>query len=123
MKKIFYYTDVLPILSKQREALNKINKTLEIFKNSSEEIELVWHPYSRTEEFLKLNKCPAEAEYRKIVEDFKNAGWGVLDEAPTLDEAKKVLSGCDAYYGDSCDLIYEAQKKNIPVMLQDIAVV
>ena len=65
MKKVFYYTDVLPFLSKPKAAIAKLKANLDIFKESSENIELIWHPWSRTEEFMKLNKCTVTDEYKK----------------------------------------------------------
>ena len=123
MKKVFYYTDVLPFLSNQKAAITKLKANLEIFKEASGDVELVWHPWSRTEEFMKLNKCPVADEYKRIVEEYKAAGWGTLDETTTLADAKEVMLACDAYYGDACDLAFEAKGKGIPVMLQNIEVV
>ncbi len=57
MKKVFYYTDVLLFLSKPKAAIAKLKANLYIFKEESENIELIWHPWSRTEEYMKLNKC------------------------------------------------------------------
>ena len=111
MKKVFYYTDVLPFLSKQKAAITKLRSNLDTFKEASGDIQLIWHPWSRTE------------EYRKIVDEFKTAGWGVLDETTTLADAREVMMGCDAYYGDACDLAFEAKNKGIPVMLQNVDVV
>lgn len=122
MKKLFFFTDLLPFLSKPDMAISKLNKNLEIFKDASQDVELIWHPWSRTEEFLRLNKCPVTDKYLKIVEEFKAAGWGTLDETGTLADAKEVLLSCDAYYGDSCDLVFYAKEKGIPVMIQNVEI-
>ena len=123
MKKVFYYTDVLPFLSKPKAAIAKLKANLDIFKESSENIELIWHPWSRTEEFMKLNKCAVTDEYKKIVEEYKSAGWGRLDEATSLDEVRGVALECDAYYGDPCDIAFEAKSKGKAVMLQNVEIV
>lgn len=47
---------------------------------------------------------------------------GIFDETSSLADAREVLFGCDAYYGDTCDLAYEAKNKGIPVMLQNIEI-
>ncbi|MCR4792618.1 MAG: hypothetical protein K5871_07700 [Lachnospiraceae bacterium] len=122
MKKIFYFTDLLPFLSKPDAAISKLKRNLETFKAASGDVELVWHPYSRTEEFMQINKCPAMTEYKAIVDEFKSSGWGKLDETASIAEAKEVLNGCNAYYGDQCDLVYEAQKNKIPVMIQNLEI-
>ena len=120
MKKIFYYTDVLPFLSRDDDAIKKLEKNLEIFKESSGDISLVWHPWSRTVEYLELNKSKVTSDYQRIVEEFCKEGWGELDRADSLQKAKDVLFSCDAYYGDASDLAYEAQLAGLPVMLQNL---
>ena len=122
MKKIFYFTDVLPFLSKQDAAIEKLQRSLDLFKESSDSVQLVWHPWSRTEEFLRLNKCPVVDRYLKIVDEYKAAGWGILDETSTRADAKAVMFDCDAYYGDAGDLAFEAQLKGLPVMIQNIEI-
>ncbi len=122
MKKIFYYTDVLPLLSRGEDALNKINRNLKVFKDASQDIKLVWHPWSRTEHYLELNGSELLKQYQDVLETYKYEGWGDLDESDTFAEAKAVLLGCNGYYGDVSDLVYEAQNAGIPVMLQNIDV-
>ena len=122
MKKLFYFTDLLPFLSKPDKAIDKLKRNLEVFKESSQDVQLIWHPYSRTEEFMKINRCPVINEYNKIIDEFKATGWGEFDESSSIADAKEVLFGCDAYYGDTCDLVYEAKNKGIPVMIQNIEI-
>jgi hypothetical protein len=120
MKKIFYYTDVLPFLGKSDMAIKKLERNLATFKEASENVYLVWHPWSKTEEYLKLNKSGVINEYQRIVHEYCEAGWGDFDKSGTLQEAKAILFNCDAYYGDPSDLAYEAQLAKMPVMLQNI---
>ena len=120
MKRIFYYTDVLPFLSRGEDAIKKLKHNLNIFKESSEKVTLVWHPWSGTMEYLKLNNSEIIGEYLSIVDEYKNAGWGEYDETKGMEEAKKELLTCDAYYGDVCDLIYEAQNDKMPVMISNV---
>ncbi len=122
MKKIFYYTDVTPILGRGDAAIEKILRNLKIFREASEDIRLVWHPWSRTEFYLELNDSDVTDRYRRIVEEYRREAWGDMDESSSFDEAKEMLLSCDGYYGDVSDLVYEAQKAGIPVMLQNIDV-
>ena len=122
MKKIFYYTDVLPFLGRGEDALEKLIHNLEIFREASDRIRLVWHPWSGTEKYMEINGDSVLDDYHAVVEAFRNEGWGVLDESGSFEEARKVLLGCNGYYGDVSDLVYEAQNAGIPVMLQDIDV-
>ena len=89
---------------------------------AAENIRLIWHPWSGTLKYLEINNSDVTDEYRKIIENYRSGGWGELDESSSFCEARDTLLGCDGYYGDMCDLIYEAQNANIPVMIQNIDV-
>lgn len=120
MKRFFYYTDILPFLSKEHAAIDKLERNLSLFKNHSNEITLIWHPWSQTVKYLRLNNSPVTNEYLRVVNNFKQMGWGILDETDSLAEARKTMLSCDAYYGDLSELIYDAKDAGIPVMLQNI---
>ncbi len=117
MKKILFYTDLMPFLSDSEKALSKLQKNLEIFKSYNNEIRLVWHPYSRTEEFLKLNNCEFIDDYLKIIDYFKTNDLGEYNEQ---DDYAELARTCDAYYGDYSDMIPYFQENNKPVMIQNI---
>ena len=120
MKKLFYYTDVLTFLSREDVAIEKLKRSLSIFREASNAVTLVWHPYSGTLDYLKRNDSPVTEEYISIFEDYRNTGWGELDLSASIADAKKTLLSCCAYYGDVSDLVYEAQNAGLPVMLQNI---
>ena len=122
MKKIFYYTDVTPLLGRGDAAIEKMIRNLKTFKAASGEIKLVWHPWSGTEYYLELNDSDVIERYHRIVEEYRTEAWGDMDESSSFDKARETLLTCDGYYGDVSDLVYEAQKAGIPVMLQDIDV-
>ncbi len=122
MKKMFYYTDVLPFLARGKDAIDKLSRNLETFHDASGDIKLVWHPWSGTDKYLERNNSSVRIRYNEIVRKFSEEGWGELDLSDTFGDAKKVLLSCDAYYGDVSDLIYEAQNAKIPVMIQNIDV-
>lgn len=122
MKRFFYYTDVLPFLSKGHAAIEKLTRNLSLFRQYSDEITFIWHPWSQTEKYLRLNNSPVIDDYLKLVSDFKQMNWGILDETDSLDKALTTMLSCNAYYGDLCELIYYAKDAGIPVMLQNIDV-
>jgi hypothetical protein len=122
VKKIFYYTDFLPILFHGEKALEKLKRNLQIFRDAAEKVQLVWHPYSKNIEYLEKNNSPFTEEYSEIVNTFRSDSWGVLDETATYADAKEVLFTCDAYYGDCCNLAFDANVKGLPVMFQNVEV-
>lgn len=119
MKRILYYTDVLALLSKKEAALDKIQRNLEIFSSNSDKIRVIWHPYEKCEEYMKLNNFELMDQYQKIIEDFKNGSFGEFDETSDL---KALADSCDAYYGDYSDAVYYMQESKKPVMIQNIDV-
>lgn len=122
MKKIFFYTDVLPLLSKEKIAIDKLKDNLKLFMEASDKILLVWHPWSKTEEYLEINRSAVTEEYLNILKEYKKASWGELDESDTMEKAKKKLLSCDAYYGDVSELAFYAQDAKIPVMIRNIEI-
>ena len=120
MKKIFFFTDVLPLLSKENMAIEKLRSNLKLFYEMSDNILLVWHPWSKTEEYLEINKSAVIEEYLDIVDKYKSASWGELDESDTIEKAKGKLLSCDAYYGDVSELAFYAQNAKMPVMIRNI---
>lgn len=120
MKKIYFFTDVLPLLSKENMAIEKLRSNLKLFYEMSDNILLVWHPWSKTEEYLVMNKSAVIEEYLDIVDKYKSASWGELDESDTMAKAKEKLLSCDAYYGDVSELAFYAQNAKMPVMIRDI---
>ncbi len=122
MKRMYYFTDVLPFLTWGEAAINKLERSLAVFKESAESIQLVWHPWSGTEKYLELNKSEVKDRYVEIIKQYVDEGWGELDSSCSIQDAKEVLHSCDAYYGDVCDLIYEAQNAKMPIMIQSIDV-
>ena len=117
MKTILYYTDLMPFLSNPAKAVAKVKKNFEIFQENKDQIELIWHPYRRTEEFLILNNCECLEEYRKLKENFMDRNIGSFDES---DDGKKLADLCDAYYGDYSDITYYFTENKKPVMIQNI---
>ncbi|MCR5178417.1 MAG: hypothetical protein K6C95_05485 [Lachnospiraceae bacterium] len=122
MKKIFYYTDVLPLLSEEGAAIKKLKDNLSIFKDSSGKVGLVWHPYPHTVKYMEINCSPVLDDYLRILDGYRTEGWGELDESVLLEDEKAALHDCDAYYGDMSDLVFEAQSLGMPVMLQNMDV-
>ena len=117
MKSIFYYTDVCPFLAEPEKAIDKLKRNLEIFKESSGDIRLIWHPFNGIDEYMQ-KKAPDTYEiYKGLVDEFKNEGWGVYDER---EDGDAVMDECAAYYGDPSPYVFHAQITGKPVMIADI---
>ena len=107
----------MPFLSNSEKALDKIRRNFSVFEENKDNIRIIWHPYTRTEEFLKLNNCDCIDEYKKLIDYYKNNDLGDFNED---DNFESIADLCDAYYGDFSDIISFFSKKNKPVMIQNI---
>ena len=76
MKKIFYYTDVLPFLSRGEDAIDKLIINLEMFHEAADSIRLIWHPWSGTEKYMENNDFLLLDKYRGCAQPrvFNQAG-------------------------------------------------
>lgn len=119
MKKLLYYTDVLPFLSKGEIAIDKLLRNFELLSSQSDKIRVVWHPYIKSEEYMKLNDFKYMDKYMQILQDYKKEGWGDFDEC---DDPKALADSCDAYYGDYSDAVYFMQESKKPVMIENFDV-
>ncbi len=119
MKSIFYYSDICPFLTDGEQAVKKLRQNLEIFKDNSKDVRLVWHPYDRMEEVLREKSPEIYAQYKEIEDDYKKEAWGDFDDSA---DAADVFNKCVAYYGDPSPFVYQAQVEKKPVMIADINV-
>ncbi|WP_026521614.1 hypothetical protein [Butyrivibrio sp. VCB2001] len=122
MKKIFYYTDVLPFLTREQEAIEKLKKNLDIFQENSENIRVIWHPMTGTVECLEFNKSVILEDYKKVVKEFVESGWGDYDTTESYTDVKELMMTCSGYYGDISNFSYDAQFAKIPVMIQNVGI-
>lgn len=119
MKKIFYYTDICMLLSKEEKEIEKIGRCLDVFEKNKDSVHIIWGLYSNTKKSLSdLNPMIAKA-FEGLLEDFRNRGLGDIVET---DDLKGELVKCDGYYGDINELLYYAKKECIPVMIADVNV-
>ena len=86
MKRVFYYTDVLPFLGQGECALDKLIHNLDLFHGLSDDVKLIWHPWSGTKEYLEKNESKILERYNSILEDYRSEGWGELDESSSYEE-------------------------------------
>ena len=116
MKRIFYYTDVLPLLTKGDKAMEKLKENMEFFKAHQDEVSLVWHPFLQIGEYLQKNDSDVYEDFLEIYRWFVSEGFGELDES---EDVISVVQSCDGYYGDASDLAWYACDSGSPALLID----
>ena len=119
-KIIFYNTSVTALLQYNEKMLDKMCYVFNVFKQHQNEVALLWRPHPLIKTTIESMKPQLWAEYSKIVEQYREEGWGIYDDTSDMDRAV-VLS--DAYYGDQSSVVQLVHKAGIPVLLQNAMIV
>lgn len=118
-KVILYNTSVTSFLTHGEDLIRKIQRVFQVFKEQREDVALWWRPHPLTEATLTSLRPQLYEEYRKLVEQYREAGWGIYDDSPDLERA---LAVSDGYYGDPSSLVELCRKAEIPVLIQNVDV-
>lgn len=118
-KVIFYNTSLNALLQYDEQMNRKIKSVLRFFYENKEECVLLWRPHPLVKATIESMRPRLWAEYKSIVDEYREGGWGIYDDTPDFHEAFAVS---DAYYGDfsSLLLLYQATEK--PVLWQNVEV-
>ena len=109
-KKIFLFATSIGDLSQGTErCLRDIEKVLDFLKKS-EEVVLWWRPHPLTNSVFNSMYPDLLIKYGKIVEEYRNKGYGIFDNTPDLHRA---LVWSDVFYGHARSLfaLFDATKK------------
>ena len=118
-KIIFYNTSIGAMLQNEEKMLEKMKSVFQTFREQKDEVALLWRPHPLLENTIKSMKPRMREAYEKLVQEYRNAGWGIYDDTAELDRAV-VLS--DAYYGDKSSVVQVYQETGKPVMIQNVEV-
>ncbi len=116
---ILYNTGIAALLAENERMIDKIRRVLEYFFAERENVTLLWRPHPLIEATLTSMRPQLSEEYRKIVDEYVQAGWGIYDDTPDLDRA---ILWSDAYYGDPSSLVWLYRRTGKPVMIQNVFV-
>ena len=116
-KIIFYNTSLSAFLERSESYLEKIEDVLHVFQEEKEDVALLWRPHPLMQTTMKSMRPELEKQYLEIVQNYKNAQWGIYDDTPDLDRAIRLA---DAYYGDPSSVVELCRKVGMPVMIQDV---
>lgn len=116
-KIIFYNTSITALLDNAEKMLEKMENVFQVFKENRNEIALLWRPHPLIKSTISSMRPQLWAEYEKILNRYKEEGWGIYDDTADLDRAI-VLS--DGYYGDPSSIVQLYQKTGKPLMIQNV---
>ena len=118
-KIVFYNTSVVAILNQEQKMIDKIRDVFEVFKENKAEVALLWRPHPLIEATLESMVPEILEQYRQIVKEYKEEGWGIYDDTPEMNRAI-IIS--DAYYGDGSSIVQLYEKLEKPIMIQNVEV-
>ena len=115
-KVVLYNTRLTEITSGIENMICKLKSVLNNFKKQ-DDLVLLWRPHPLSLSALQSMAPRFLEEYMQIVDDYKNAGWGIYDDTEDL---YKALALCDGYYGDHSSLTPLCVVAAKPVVIQDV---
>lgn len=116
-KVIFYNTSVSTLLNTREKMLDKMRFVFQTFKARQDEVALLWRPHPLIKDTIQGMLPNLWEEYQKLVQQYKEEGWGIYDDTADLDRA---IALSDAYYGDGSSVVQLCQKAGLPVMIQNV---
>ncbi len=116
-KTFLYYSDVAPIAIYGDKSLEKICSSLQLLKESSERLNIIWLISSNMKEVLNSPDCRGGnklySKFINIVHNFKKEGWGTFsDDVSSID-----LHSIDAYAGNPSPYAHQLSYNKKPVMI------
>ena len=118
-KIVFYNTSISALLEHNDKMLEKMERVFEIFKENKEELSLLWRPHPLIPSTIRAMRPQLWEKYSRIVERYRQEGWGIYDDSADLDRAV-IIS--DAYYGDASSVVQLCKAKGMPIMMQNVDV-
>lgn len=114
-KKILFYTSISGLMQNSEIAAGKIRNVLDIFKQYSGQIEVVWCVQSLVDTVMKDIDNKLYEQIIAIRNEYKIEQIGHV----CSDRDKDMLSSCDAYYGDTSSIVQDYRNAGRPVMIMD----
>jgi hypothetical protein len=114
-KKIIMYNTTIDALLKHTDRyLDKIEETLDYFRNN-DTAALLWRPHPLLMTTIRSMREDLYIGYQRIVSRYLEEHWGIFDESADLQRA---IAISDAYYGDFSSVVTLYQAVGKPVMIQ-----
>ena len=110
-KAVFFNISVTSLLRYRDIYVDYLQRVFAIFRSCSN-IVLWWRPHPLLMATIDSMAPELAKIYKKLVEDYRSAGWGIYDDTADLHRA---ISWTDAYFGDPSSVIalYKETKKPV----------
>ncbi len=120
-KTIVYFLTVSFLAEHGSKAVEKINKNLEIFRENSDKVKIIWVTQCIKDNIDMLDKTVSD-DFRKAVDSFRKMQIGEYVEDIPPEENDLYARDCDAYYGDPSSLALAFFYSRKPVMIENAEV-
>ena len=121
VKKIVYFSTVSLLAERGKDAIKKIRDTIEIFKEHSQNVKVIW--IVQCEDSIELAGKDIADDFQKAVQIFKDADIGDYAGDIPVAEYDKYIRSCDAYYGQPSSLAFGFVRAGKPVMIENADVI
>ncbi len=96
------------------KALDHLEEMLAAFEQIHDSVLLWWRPQPIMKKVLNQVSLKLGERYQKILDDFREGGWGICDET---DHINRAVEACDIYYGDMNAVLQPFQDAAKPIMI------
>jgi len=116
-KVVLYNTSISTMLQGDEQYLRKLRSVIETFKKRYD-IAVWWRPHPLSESTYGAMRPHLLSEYKRIIAEYKNAGFGIYDDSSDLHRAIAYADMCLGDEYSSVNLLLQAAGK--PLLLQNI---
>lgn len=118
-KTMLFYTSPSTILEYGEKYIDKLNRCIDIFKDNSDKISVIWH-FDKGE--MDIISEYDRALYQKIksIRDSLSANGTIIADGDLSE--KEIVIKCNAYYGDPSHIAKDFFMKKKPVMISNVEI-
>lgn len=118
-KVIVYYVTISLFARFSEQALDKIQRSLEIFEKAGDGILAIFEPQAYLDDNLKNYDEDLYQQYKDMTYSIENIRNVVLDDEGI---ALSCMDKWDAYYGEQGALAHKCRELGIPVMIENVKI-
>ena len=113
---VLYNTSITALLHGKEKMIETLRQVFDIFRRRDDAV-LWWRPHPLSSVVLKTMLPHLTDEYKRLVEEYTQEGFGIYDDTPHLHRS---LQMTDILYGDasSCAALYQCMAK--PVLIHNV---
>lgn len=116
-KKVILYCNSIPtMLDNSSKLITKIKSSFEIFKQSADDIALIWRPHPMMLEVADQLRPEISESFSELIDYFNRESFGTMDTDP---DPSSSIALADAYYGDPGSVMELFKLTNKPIMIEN----